>query len=282
MSTAAEIEISYGVSPDFYRLWLGDELHYTCAVFDDTDDLRQAQLAKLAVIHDYAGIRPDTRVLDIGCGWGGNLAYLTTERQVKDAHGITLSRAQHAEIERLNLPGVTVECVDYRDYEPTERFDALTSICMIEHACRPEQVRTGEAADIYREFFRRTWDWTAPGASFGMQHVLYDRVPREVAEIREMAWFADRIFPGGSAPRMEHIVQAVSPYWEIVHLRTRRTDYARTLGHWRDGLRRNEKLIRTTWGDELFADFDRYLTFCMRGFDQRYHSLAQWSLRRID
>ncbi|MFC8824213.1 SAM-dependent methyltransferase [Streptomyces sp. NPDC057137] len=282
MSTAAEIEISYGVSPDFFRLWLGDALHYTCAVFDDTDDLDEAQRAKLALIHEYAGIRPDTRVLDIGCGWGGNLAYLATERQVKDAHGITLSRAQHAEIERLNLPGVTVHCVDYRDYEPVERFDALTSICMIEHACRPEQVRTGEALGILRGFFRRAWEWTVPGASFGLQHVLYDRVPRESADIREMGWLTDRIFPGGAAPRMEDIVHAVGPYWEIVRLRTRRTDYTRTLGHWRERLRRNEKLIRATWGDELFADYDRYLTFCMRAFEQRYHSLAQWSLRRID
>ncbi|MEV6419604.1 class I SAM-dependent methyltransferase [Streptomyces sp. NPDC051662] len=115
MSTAAEVEISYGVSPDFYRLWLGEELHYTCAVFDDTDDPRQAQLA--------------------------NLAYLAVERQVKDVHGITLSRAQHTEVEHPNLPGVTVSCADYRDYEPGERFDALTSICMIEHVCRPEQIR---------------------------------------------------------------------------------------------------------------------------------------------
>ncbi|MFD4770798.1 SAM-dependent methyltransferase [Streptomyces niveus] len=282
MSTAAELEISYGVSPDFYRLWLGDELHYTCAVFDDTDDLRQAQLAKLAVIHEYAGIRPDSRVLDIGCGWGGNLAYLAAVRQVREAQGITLSQVQHTEIERLNLPGVTVHCADYRDFEPAGRFDALTSICMLEHACRPEQVRTGEALDVYRGFFRRAWNWTVPGASFGLQHVVNDRVPRELAEIREMGWFAGRIFPGSAAPRMEDIVRAVGPYWEIVHLRTRRTDYLRTLSHWREGLRRNEKLIRTTWGDELFADYDRYLTFCMRAFDQRYHSLAQWSLRRID
>ncbi|MFE2846568.1 class I SAM-dependent methyltransferase [Streptomyces scopuliridis] len=282
MSTAAEIDVSYGASPEFFRLWLGQELHYTCAVFDDTDDLHDAQLAKLAVMYDYAGVRPNSRVLDIGCGWGGTLAYLAVHRQVRDVHGITLSRDQHAEIERLNLPGVKVSCVDYRDYEPPGRFDALISICMIEHACRPEQARAGEAVDVYRDYFRRAWEWTVPGASFALQHILGDRIPRDIADIRELGWYSRRIFPGGFAPRMEHIVHAVGPYWEIVRLRTRRSDYVRTTGHWRARLRRNETLIRTTWGDELFVDFDRYLTFCMRAFEQGYHSLAQWSLRRID
>ncbi|MFB6979004.1 class I SAM-dependent methyltransferase [Streptomyces scopuliridis] len=270
------------MSPDFFRLWLGQELHYTCAVFDDTDDLHDAQLAKLGVMYDYAGVRPDSSVLDIGCGWGGTLAYLAVDRQVRDVRGITLSRDQHAEIERLNLPGVNVSCVDYRDYEPPDRFDALISICMIEHVCRPEQIRAGEAVDAYRDYFRRAWEWTVPGAFFALQHVLGDRVPRDLADIRELAWYSRHVFPGGFAPRVEHIVQAVGPYWEIVRLRTRRSDYARTTGHWRAGLRRNETLIRSTWGDELFIDFDRYLTFCMRAFEQGYHSLAQWSLRRID
>ncbi|MEV6594769.1 class I SAM-dependent methyltransferase [Streptomyces acidicola] len=282
MSTAAELDVSYGVSPDFFRLWLGPELHYTCAVFDGNDDLAEAQRAKLDLLADYAGVGPGSRVLDIGCGWGGNLAHLAVERKVRDVHGITLSRDQHQEIERRGMPGVTATCVDFWDYRPPHLFDALMSICMIEHLCRPEQARADEAVGIYRDYFRTAWEWTAPGARFALQHVVTDRVPRDPVDIRDMAWLNHRIFPGGYSPRLEHIVRAVGPYWEIAELRTRRTDYARTLGHWRGRLRGNAELIRARWGDELYADYDRYLTFCIHAFEQGYHSLAQWSLRRND
>lgn len=282
MTTATEIGASYGVGNDFFRLWLDSKMNYTCAVFDDTDDLDQAQLAKLAVMYDFARVRTDTRVLDIGCGWGANLEYLVRERQVAEVHGITLSADQHAEILRRDLPRVTAECVDYRDYRPTERFDAVISICMIEHVCRPEQAGTAQGVAQYRDYFRRAWEWTTPGASFGLQCILRDRVPRSPEDIRELGWFSRRIFPGGIAPRMEDIVQAVGPYWEIDRIRTRRSDYLRTFEHWLDRLRRHESRIASTWDPQLFADYERFLIACLHAFEHRYLSLAQWSLRRVD
>jgi cyclopropane-fatty-acyl-phospholipid synthase len=257
-------------------------MNYTCAVFDDTDDLEQAQLAKLAVLHDFAGVTPDARVLDIGCGWGANLEYLAVDRGVHDVHGITLSEAQHAEIVRRDLPGVTARCVDYRDYAPTAAFDAVMSICMIEHVCTPEQARAGQAVARYRDFFRRAWLWSRPGARFALQSILRNRVPRLAADIREVGWVTYQIFPGGITPRMEDIVAAVNPYWEIIEVRTRREDYRRTCEHWRDRLRAHEARIRDRWGDQLFRDYDRYLTACVRAFGMHYQSLAQWSLRRVD
>jgi cyclopropane-fatty-acyl-phospholipid synthase len=89
------------------------------------------------------------------------------------------------------------------------------------------------------------------------------------------------IFPGGIAPRIEDIVQAVNPYWEILEVRTRRLDYKRTCEHWRERLCRHESTIRQRWGDRVYADYDRYLSACIMGFERHYQSLVQWSLRRI-
>ena len=221
-------------------------------------------------------------MLDIGCGWGANLEYLAVDRGVADVHGITLSEAQHAEIVRRRLPGVTASCVDYRDYVPPRRFDSIISICMIEHVCTPVLARTGQAVAQYRDYFRRAWEWSTPGAYFGLQSILRNRVPRLAVDIREVGWVTYAIFPGGITPRMEDIVTAVNPYWEVVEVRTRREDYRRTCQHWRDRLRGHEALVRERWGDQLFVDYDRYLTACIRAFEMHYQSLAQWSLRRID
>jgi cyclopropane-fatty-acyl-phospholipid synthase len=83
-------------------------------------------------------------------------------------------------------------------------------------------------------------------------------------------------------PRMEDIVMAVNPYWEILEIRTRREDYLRTCEHWRSRLRGHEQVLRERWGEQLYLDYDRYLTACIRAFGMHYQSMAQWSLRRID
>jgi cyclopropane-fatty-acyl-phospholipid synthase len=282
MSTQADVAVSYDVDNDFFRLWLDPAMNYTCAVFDDTDDLAEAQRAKLEVLAEFAGVDRESRVLDIGCGWGANLEHLVRVRQVRAAHGITLSPAQHEEIIRRRLPRVTADCVDYRDFRPAERFDAVMSICMIEHVVTPEEARAGRQVQHYRDYFRRAWEWTEPGARFALQTILRDRVPRDRADAVDVGWVTRTIFPGAITPRLEDVVRAVSPYWEILEIRTRREDYRRTCEHWLSRLRSHEEEIRARWGDEVFDDYERYLATCVRAFERHYQSLAQLALRRID
>jgi cyclopropane-fatty-acyl-phospholipid synthase len=94
-------------------------------------------------------------VLDIGCGWGANLEYLSS-RGVKRAHGITLSTAQFEEIMARKLPGVEVWIL--RTTGTTSRRRSTTpsiSIEMIDHLCSPAQANQGMAIEIYREYFKK-------------------------------------------------------------------------------------------------------------------------------
>ncbi len=281
-STKDQVQVSYDVSNEFFRLWLDERMNYTCGVFEDTDNLEEAQVKKLNVIHDFAHITPDKRVLDIGCGWGANIEFLALDKGVKDVHGVTLSSAQFEEIERRKVPGVTAHCMNFFDYTPEVKFDALTSICMIEHVVSPEEARAGKSVELYRNYFKKAWEITTPGSWFGLQTILRNRVPRLKNDIRDIGWVTYEIFPGGITPRMEDIVQAVNPYFEVVEVKTRREHYEKTCWHWRDRLRKNETVVREKWGDKVFEDYDRYLSTCVRGFQMHYQSLAQWSLRRID
>ena len=106
-STQEQIEVSYDVSNEFFRLWLDERMHYTSASYLTGDEtLEEAQLQKCRILHDYAEATPDSLVLDIGCGWGANLEYLVLHHGLKRAHGITLSPAQCEEINSRKLPGV--------------------------------------------------------------------------------------------------------------------------------------------------------------------------------
>lgn len=282
MSNQREVEVSYDVDNEFFRLWLDERMNYTCGLFEETQSLEQAQINKLAWLHDAAHVRPSSSVLDIGCGWGANIEYLAQDRGVRDVHGITLSSAQHAEIKRRAIPGVTASCVSYLDYQPPVKFDSIISICMMEHIVTPAEARAGKAIDMYRNYFRLAHSWTKPGAWFGLQTILRNRVPRIAADVRDIGWVTYEIFPGGITPRLEEIISAVNPYWEVIEVKTRRLDYKRTCEHWLQRLRKHEELIKERWGKKLFTDYERYLSTCVRGFELHYQSLAQYSLQRID
>ena len=313
-SSKADIAVSYDVSNEFFRLWLDESMSYTCGIFDDSvkraempppghvpeadgsaggraeaagrsigeRTLEEAQREKHRILAGFAHLDSSKALLDIGCGWGANLEYQGTVTKVKSAHGITLSEAQCAEIRRRGLPNVTAEVCSYLDFKPATRFDAIISICMMEHIVSPQEAREGKSIPAYRNYFRLAHEWTKPGAYFALQTILRNFVPRDRKDVKDVGWVTYEIFPGGITPRLEEIIAAVNPYWEVLEVKTRRLDYMKTTWHWRDRLRKNEAKIRAQWGDKVFDDYDRYLSTCVRGFEKHYQSLAQYSLKRVD
>jgi cyclopropane-fatty-acyl-phospholipid synthase len=283
MSTQPELAVPYGLPPEFYALWLDKDLNYSCGLFLTGDEsIEEAQTNKRSWFHDEMRLGPRSRVLDIGCGWGGNLRYLSREKGLRDLTGITLARAQADYLQAQDIPGVTIDCVSYRDYEPSKPFDAVVSIGMLEHVCTPAQIRSGEGIRIYRDYFARARTWTRPGASFGLQTVIGHRVPRDPKVLEELAWVTTEMFPGAISPRLEVVLAAMTPHWELIELRTRRNHYARTTRAWLARLLEGESTIRARWGDDVFLNHQRYLRACVRFFEEGYQSLAQFILQRID
>lgn len=282
MSTQEEVEVSYDVSNEFFRLWLDERMNYTCGLFHGTDNLEEAQVKKLDWLHDAANCGPDKRLLDIGCGWGACMEYMARVKGVKDIEGLTLSRAQFAEIESRNIPGVQAHVKSYADFVPEKKFDSVISICMMEHISTPQEARAGGHHKLYRDYFKRAWEWTNPGASFGLQTILRVRVPRNPQHLKDIGFVTYKIFPGGLSLRLEDVVMSCGPWWEIMEIQTRRVDYKKTCAAWLSRLRDHETEIRQRWGDQVFDDYDRYLSTCVTAFENHYQSLAQYRLRRID
>ena len=283
-STQQQIEVSYDVSNEFFRLWLDEGMHYTSASYLTGDEtLEQAQVQKCKILADYAEMTPDKTVLDIGCGWGSNLEYLATQAKVKTAHGITLSTQQHDEIMRRKLPGVQAIVCDYKDFDPKQvgidKYDALISIEMIDHLCSPDQANKGMAVDLYRTYFKKVVGWVKSGSWFGFQAILRDRVPRTRKDIEDLKFTADVIFPGGLNLCLEELIMAARPYWEVVEMRTQRDSYRRTTAEWLRRMKAHEKDIRAKFGDKTFDDYDRYLSTCVRAFENEWSSDVQMKLR---
>jgi cyclopropane-fatty-acyl-phospholipid synthase len=281
-ATPDDVRASYDAGNEFFRLWLDAGMSYTGALYAGDEPLEAAQRRKLAWLADAAGVTPGSAVLDIGCGWGACLEYLATERGVARGQGISLSPAQIAEVRRRAIPGVEVEHVSYLDYRPQEPFDALVSIGMLEHVVSPDEAREGRAVEIYRRYFRRAHGFTRPGARFGLQTIVRARIPRIAADARELGWATRVIFPGSIAPRLEDLVVAVAPCWEILELRTGRDDYRRTCAAWLSRLEGHEAEIRARFGDARFEEYRRYLAACVHSFAMGYVSLCRFALVRQD
>jgi cyclopropane-fatty-acyl-phospholipid synthase len=286
-SNQTDIEVSYGVGNDFFRLWLDERMNYTCALFEDStnfsDNFEKAQDNKLRKLSEFAHIDAHTEsVLDIGCGWGANLEYQSTINKVPNVHGITLSPEQHKFCKGRNLPNTTVLCEDYKKYEPTLKFDAVMSICMMEHIVSPEDARAGKAVELYRDYFKRVHSWTKPNTYFGLQTITRCGVPRKKKDLEDIKHATYIIFPGAVTPRVEDIIVAANPYYEVMEMHSRRFHYKKTCEHWLTGVQKHETEIRAKWGAQVFDDYTRYLSTCIKAFEENWQSLHQYSLKRLD
>ncbi len=261
-------------------------MNYTCALYEDTvgfsDNFEKAQDNKLKRLSRLAGIGPHTEsVLDVGCGWGANLEYQATINRVPSVHGITLSPEQWKKCTSRNLPNTTALCEDYKKYEAPIRFDSVMSICMVEHTVTPENARAGRAVDIYRDYFRRIHSWTKPKTFFGLQAITRCDVPRKRADLEDLRHATYTIFPGAVTPRVEDLIVAANPYYEVVEMHSMRDHYRATCAAWLAGLRKHESVIREKWGSQVYTDYDRYLSTCVKAFIENWQSLHQFSLRRL-
>ena len=101
----------YDLSDDFFRIWLGQEMVYSCGWWagpSSSDLLAQAQHRKLDFFADRLAVRGG-RVLDVGCGWGALLNRFVRVHGAASGVGLTLSPGQAQFAAQLNVPDVSYQ-----------------------------------------------------------------------------------------------------------------------------------------------------------------------------
>ena len=204
-SDRQQIEFHYDVSNDFYALWLDPRRVYSCAYWPEgVDTLAAAQEAKLELICRKLMLQRGERLLDVGCGWGALLVW-AAERHGAVAHGITLSREQHAHVQQLiasrGLQGrVSVALADYRELPPGRRYDKIASVGMFEHV--------GHAR--LPAYFATLHGLLEPGGLL-LNHGITAGSLHHVQLGAGMGDFIERyIFPGGELVHAARVLEAVA------------------------------------------------------------------------
>lgn len=268
---AKQVEFHYDVSDDFYALWLDPRRVYSCAYFRSPElTIAQAQEAKLEHICRKLMLAPGERFLDIGAGWGGLLLWAAQHHGVR-ATGITLSKNQHAHVNRLiderGLRGrVEMRLQDYRELPEHEPFDKIASVGMVEHV---------GSANLPR-YFDQIRRLLVPGGLV-LNHGITAGGTRNRQIGAGIGDFIERyIFPGGELVHISQMLQALADQGlEALDVENLRPHYARTLWAWSDALETQIDRARALTSEKVVRAYRLYLAGSAMGFERGWMALHQ-------
>ena len=273
------IHAHYDLGNAFYELWLDGTMNYSSAIFETPDtSMKDAQNAKVRRALNMARVKPGSRVLEIGCGWGALAEMAVTEFEASVV-GVTLSTEQlawaQARMARVEASAkADLRLQDYRDIGKTsvdQPFDAICSIEMIEAVGR----------EYWPEYFQTVARLLKPGGHACIQSIviadeLFDRYVSSTDFIQQY------IFPGGCLPcPREFRVQADAAGFDVVDEFSFGLDYARTLKLWRDDFMAQESRVLQLGFDQRFIRiWEFYLAYCEAAFAEANTSVMQFTLRK--
>lgn len=265
------MQFHYDVGNDFYRLFLDDNMVYTCAYFTDWDNsLDQAQTDKLDMICRKLRLRPGESLLDIGCGWGALLCHAAKHYGVT-ALGVTLAKEQFAfardRVAREGLSDrVRVALMDYREVD--ERFDKISSIGMYE--------AIGVAA--IPEYLSHVRHMLNDGGLFlnhGITRRAKKRKSRFTARAEQRA-LVNYIFPGGELDDIGNTISEMEKHrFEIHDVEGWREHYALTCKLWCERLTARREEAVALVGEETYRIWVAYLAGCALAFTRGTATLYQ-------
>jgi len=259
----------YDLDGRLYSLFLDADRQYSCAYFEKPDQsLDDAQLAKKRHLAAKLCLNPHSRVLDIGCGWGGLGLYLA-EFTGADVTGITLSQEQHAVAnERAAEKGLAQQArfnlTDYRDV--ASQFDRIVSVGMFEHV----------GVNHYDRFFRKSAELLDRDGVMMLHSIGRSEGPSSTSP-----WIAKYIFPGGYIPSLSEVLPAIEKAGLLVtDIEILRLHYAETLKAWRERFLAHLEEVERIYDKRFVRMWEFYLAASEMSFREQNLMVFQIQLTK--
>ena len=263
----------YDLGNDFFSLWLDKTLTYSSAIFDNPKQgLSEAQNNKYQKLIDLLKPTNGSKILEIGCGWGGFAQYLGTNYDVK-LDCITISKKQFEFAkERIHKCGlnekINIEIKDYRDLK--NKYDHIASIEMIEAV----------GQNYLDSYFNTIKNNLTASGTVGIQAItiedsLFNRYKNKKDFIQK------HIFPGGFLPSKNELKNYVDTNGlKFCEYNSYANHYSNTLIIWREVFNKKWNLIKEQGFDLTFKRmWEFYFSYCEAGFKSKNIDLIQFSLQ---
>lgn len=275
-----ESQSIYDVSNDFFALFLGPTMGYTCSYFERDDmTLDEAQIAKFDLALGKLGLEPGMTLLDVGCGWGGAMQR-AVERFDVNVIGITLSRYQYEYTKELmaGIPTSRRTEVRLQGWEEfDDKVDRIVSIGAFE----------AFKAERYPVFFEKAYTIMPDDGRMLLHTILAhtqkffrdNGIKLTLSDLKFMKFIGDEIFPGGQLPAVEDIERlAADSGFTLERTHLLQPHYARTLEIWADNLQRHRDEAIAITSEEVYERYMRYLTGCADFFRRGITNVGQFTL----
>ena len=264
----SNIHHHYDLGNDFYKLWLDEELQYTCSYFPDQSmTIEQSQQVKMEHVCRKLQLKPGQTVAEAGCGWGSLARYMALNYGVRvKSYNISHEQIVYA-TERAKSEGYSdqVEYVedDYRNM--AGEFDVFVSVGMLEHVGRQNYTQLGEVVDRVLSQNGRA---------------LVHSIGRNAPE-RMSPWIEKRIFPGAYPPTIREMMDIVEPFnFSVLDIENLRQHYALTLKHWLARYDANEETIAKMFDERFVRAWRLYLSGSIAAFQAGRLQLFQMVFAR--
>ena len=261
----------YDLGNDFFSIWLDKTLTYSCAIYNNNNEqLDIAQINKYNKLIDLIKPKAGSKILEIGCGWGGFAEHLAKNNDIKlDCITISKKQLEFAK-ERIFKAGlnekVNIKFLDYRDVK--DKYDSIASIEMIE-AVGEKNLKT------YFSTISKNLNQGGVAAiqAIIIQDKLYDSYRKNQDFIQKY------IFPGGFLPSFGAIKNHVSKNGlELAEHNSYGLHYSKTLQEWRENFIKSWDLISQQGFQNSFKKiWDFYFSYCEAGFNAKNIDLIQFS-----
>ncbi len=246
----------YDIGNDFYKLWLDEQLLYTCAYFPTRQaTLEAAQVATMDLVCRKVHLSPGERIVEAGCGWGAFALhaarnYGVTVRAFNLSHEQIVYARERAAAEGLSGQVEFIED-DYRNV--TGICDAFVSIGMLEHVGRDHYHELGQT-------IARTLD---PAHGRGLLHFIGRN-----RHLPLNAWIRRRIFPGAYPPTIPETAEGVLQPFDlaILDVENLRLHYALTLKHWLGRFERARDTVARVFDERFVRAWRLYLAGSQAAF----------------
>ena len=259
----------YDLSDNLYDLFLDPKRQYSCGYFkDENDTLEAAQNNKIQHIIKKLNIKPNQKVLDIGCGWG-SLSIDIAKSTNCEVTGITLSQKQFDycvnKAKEHNLENqVKFKLIDYR--ELNQKFDRIVSVGMFEHVGRK----------FYKKFFKQIEKLLNDDGVSLIHTIGSVNPPRD-----PHPWITKYIFPGGYTPSLSEVTTPIEKAGLIVSdIEVLKLHYSHTLRHWKENCIKNKEQIIKMFDERFFRMWEFYLAGCEIAFKWGDQVVYQFQLTK--